>query len=156
MRVLCAVMLVASVAGSNAFAAKKKYKAPYGMAGCGISYLMPKDSVPLQIIGATTNQTSLNQTSSILSGTSGCTSGRQRIAQETKVFIDSNFMTLNREAAQGGGETLVAFADLLGCEPVNFTEQSKVHVHQIYREQSSESVMDEYRTLLDGQCTRVI
>ncbi len=93
-------------------------RADYGMAGCGLgSLVMKENSLVMQVLAATTNGTSGSQTFGITSGTSNCVSGGMVKAQrEQTAFAEVNFQDLKRNMATGGGEFVVSFASLLGCE----------------------------------------
>ena len=87
------------------------------MAGCGLGYVLlsnkGNDKVN-QILGATTNGTSGNQTFGITSGTSGCTEdGAVKMVKESEVFAEVNLDSLRREMAAGQGEFVRAFASLV-------------------------------------------
>jgi hypothetical protein len=91
--------------------------ASYGMAGCGFGgYAVAKNTKLAQMGASTLNGYSSNQSSAISSGTSNCDKLPESVTMmEQEVFISSNLDSLSREAAQGHGEHLVAFAELLGC-----------------------------------------
>jgi hypothetical protein len=93
--------------------------AQYGMAGCGLGSMLfsGDNSTFKQILAATTNGTSANQTFGITSGTSNCTSGGVvKAEREQAAFAEVNFQDLKANMAAGGGEFLTSFATLLGCE----------------------------------------
>jgi hypothetical protein len=93
--------------------------AQYGSAGCGLGSIVfgNDNSAIKQILAATTNGTFANQTFSITSGTSNCTSGGVvRAEREQAAFAEVNFQDLKANMAAGGGEFLASFATLLGCE----------------------------------------
>jgi hypothetical protein len=108
----------------------------YGMAGCGLgSLLFGNDNTTLmQILAATTNGTFGSQTFGITSGTSNCTAGGVvKAEREQAAFAEVNFQDLKRNMAAGGGEFLMSFSTLLGCEdsakPVFFKmSQEKLEV----------------------------
>lgn len=87
------------------------------MAGCGLGYVLlsNKDNSKVsQILGATTNGTSGNQTFGISSGTSGCTEdGAVKLVKEAEVFAEVNLESLRKDMARGDGEFVRAFASLL-------------------------------------------
>lgn len=89
------------------------------MAGCGLGYVLfahEDNSKPRQILGATVNGTSGNQTFGITSGTLGCTEdGAVKFAKEAEVFADVNLDSLRYEMAIGEGEYVNSFATLLGA-----------------------------------------
>ena len=90
------------------------------MAGCGLGYVLfghDDNSQVMQILAATTNGTSGNQTFGMTTGTSGCTEdGAVKFVKEAEVFADVNLDTLRREMAAGDGEFVRAFAALLGAQ----------------------------------------
>ena len=96
------------------------------MSGCGLGYLLfgnpnnssdvAPESRPAQILAATTNGIYGNQTFGITSGTSGCTQdGAVKLAKQTEMFAEINFVNLRREIATGEGEDVNTFAQLLGA-----------------------------------------
>ncbi|MBC7529957.1 MAG: DUF3015 family protein [Oligoflexus sp.] len=133
------------------------YQTAYGMAGCGLGSLIIQDnSAFLQFSASITNSTYLHQTFSITSGVSGCAGSKSNLAVEQKVFIESNLVSLNREAVTGQGETLRAFADLLGCETETFSKVSKDNFRVIYGDREPASILAGYKTFLPDQCSRLI
>lgn len=89
----------------------------FGMAGCGLGSLVFKDDeMATQILAATTNGTSGNQTFGITSGTSNCTDDGVATAQgKVPLFIETNQLALANDIARGQGETLESLAAVLGC-----------------------------------------
>ena len=89
----------------------------YGMAGCGLgSIVMGKDGG--QISAATTNGTFESQLFGMTSGISNCEpdeEGKTTISIGQQTFIKKNLASLEKEVAQGNGETLVALSEALGC-----------------------------------------
>lgn len=90
----------------------------YGTAGCGLGSMLfeGNNGKGPQILAATTNGTSGNQTFGITSGTLNCTTDgmvKQSMAQQA--FAEVNFEDLSQEMAKGHGEHLRAFAHLFGC-----------------------------------------
>jgi hypothetical protein len=85
--------------------------AKVGPAGCGLgNVVFGKDT---QILAATTNGTSGNQTFGITSGTSNCTAGGGVAQLES--FIEVNQVALANDVARGEGETITTLAAILGC-----------------------------------------
>jgi opacity protein-like surface antigen len=87
--------------------------------GCGLGHLLFKDagndSVVIQTFQATTNGTSGNQTFGITTGTSDCQRPKNFVSNERmNEFMVANMDNLARDIAQGRGETLDAFAELMG------------------------------------------
>lgn len=89
------------------------------MAGCGLGYVLfgHNDNTPImQVLAATTNGTSANQTFGMTTGTSGCTEdGAVKFVKEAEVFAEVNLDTLRREMATGQGEYVSSFAALIGA-----------------------------------------
>jgi hypothetical protein len=97
---------------SDAFAQK------YGAAGCGLGSLaFGNQPGGVQILAATTNGTSWNQTFGITSGTSNC--GPTGLAMGTKNFVDANREVLAKDAARGAGEAVGAIAVINLCKDVH-------------------------------------
>lgn len=123
MKKLLAVSFVIATAASSAFAGK------HNMAGCGLGYVLfahGDNSKIMQILGATTNGTSGNQTFGISSGTSGCTEdGAVKFVKEAEVYAEVNLDSLRREMAVGQGEFVNSFATLLGAKEGNRAELVK-------------------------------
>lgn len=114
-KLLALAFAVAIVAPSVAFAKGGNHP----MAGCGLGYVLfgnSDSSRLMQILAATTNGTSGNQTFGITSGTSGCTQdGAVKFAKEAEVYAEVNIDSLRVEMAQGSGNFVHSFAFLLGA-----------------------------------------
>jgi hypothetical protein len=87
--------------------------------GCGLGSMLflnnADNSVVLQTFQATTNGTYGNQTFGITSGTSECSQPKNFVSnQQINEFMVANMDNLARDIAQGRGETLDAFAELMG------------------------------------------
>jgi hypothetical protein len=87
--------------------------------GCGLGTMLFKNnadnSVILQTFQATTNGIYGNQTFGITTGTSECQQPKNFVSnQQLNEFMVANMDNLARDIAQGRGETLDAFAELLG------------------------------------------
>lgn len=98
--------------------------APYGAGGCGLGSIIFKDEPGgVQIFAATTNGTFGNQTFGITTGTLNCGDPIWAYSNnETKRFVAHNMDALALEIAQGKGETLDAFAELLQVPAENRAE----------------------------------
>jgi hypothetical protein len=87
--------------------------------GCGLGTVLwenkADNSILFQVLQATTNGTSANQTFGISSGTSNCQQP-SKIAQNEKLnlFVQANMDNLAKDIAMGKGESLDTFAELLG------------------------------------------
>jgi hypothetical protein len=113
MRKFVAVAAVAALFPAVAFAQANNI----GSCGWGSKVFDGQSGVAPQVLGATTNGTSGNQTFAITSGTSGCTQdGAVRSNWKTAMFIDGNKERLARDMSIGGGEALDSLAHLLGVD----------------------------------------
>jgi hypothetical protein len=96
------------------------------MSGCGLGYVLfgnSDNTQVMQILAATTNGTSGNQTFGITSGTSGCTQdGAVKFVKEAEVYAEINLKNIQQEMAAGGGEYLSGLASLLGVQEANRPE----------------------------------
>lgn len=110
---LVSLFVLAGVLASSgsAFAARK-----YGMAGCGLgSIVMGKKGS--QVSAGTTNGSSGSQTFGISTGTSNCKTDKVATAMmEQEQFLLTNLVVLQKEMAQGGGETVAALGETFGCQ----------------------------------------
>ncbi|MEK7702474.1 MAG: DUF3015 family protein [Nitrospirota bacterium] len=87
----------------------------YGAAGCGLgSMLFGNQSGPVQVVAATTNGTSGNQTFGITSGTLNCGKGMLASGERLNAFVASNLDSLSLEIAKGKGESLQTVVEMMG------------------------------------------
>lgn len=87
--------------------------------GCGVGSIVfeGQSGVAPQVLAATTNGISGNQTFGITSGTLGCTSdGVVAKRMKTAMFIENNKEQLARDMSVGSGETLASLAQLIGVD----------------------------------------
>ena len=118
-KVLAMSLAIATATPAVMFGAARGSSGNHTMAGCGLGYVLfahEDNSKIKQILGATTNGTSGNQTFGITSGTSGCTEdGAVKFVKEAEVYAEVNLDSLRREMAAGQGEFVNSFASLLGA-----------------------------------------
>src|SRR5687768_4536146 len=113
MKKLVAVAAVAALFPAVALAQQNNI----GSCGWGSKVFDGQSGVAPQVLGATTNGTSGNQTFAITSGTSGCTQdGAVSSNWRTAMFIDGNKHKLARDMSVGSGEALDSLAHLLGVD----------------------------------------
>ncbi len=126
-------VLVMSFLSSLAFADHH-----YGMAGCGIGAMVYKDQPgKIQIVAATLNNIIVPQTSAITTGSSNCHEERRDTAA---LYIQINKVALQKEIAQGTGETLAGLNEIYGCEDLNeFSSTLKTNFVEIYPTQEVEA-----------------
>jgi hypothetical protein len=86
-----------------------------GAAGCGLGNMLFKNEPGMvQILAATTNGTSGNQTFGITSGTSDCADGGSS-SKQASLFITVNQEALKKDIARGQGETLAGLSQIMNC-----------------------------------------
>lgn len=145
------------------------YENGYGMAGCGLGSILAKEvgwsNGSAQIFVATTNNTYGNQTVSMTIGISNCDEGllTDQLKAEQEVFVGANLASLAKDTARGSGESLEAFADLLGCaestsDLERFAAIGQSHHHMIFTSVSAHDVLSMYKSavIADGMsCIRI-
>lgn len=116
--------------------------AAYGPAGCGFGTMLlgEQKGLPMNVIAATINGSSGNQTFGMSTGTLGC-----KVDDSTKVaalnFIEGNKVALAKDAALGKGETLAALAKIYKCSNVeSFGETLQGNYEEIFMNNSSEKI----------------
>ncbi len=146
-------------------------KLRYGMAGCGIASLFIDKNEQLPQLGnsalsnlfpylAIGNLFFCIDTSAMTTGTSNCTDSPSASAMlmEQQVFVSSNYDSITKEAAQGTGEHLVAFAEVLGCDAGAFASFTQVNHRSLFG-QSPDATLETVKDLIrrDGilSCERV-
>ena len=108
------VVVVAGLFSTGAMAAGENNT---GSCGWGAKLFDGQRGIAPQVLAATTNGTSGNQTFGITSGTSGCTQdGVVKSNWKTAMFIDGNKEKLARDMSVGSGEALDSLAHLLGVD----------------------------------------
>lgn len=106
-KILCFALVAAASFAATANAANT------GMAGCGLgSMAFEHDNSKLQIVAATLNGTSGNQTFGITSGTSNCVDSG---ATASAMYIAVNQESLKKDIARGEGESLNGLSQILKC-----------------------------------------
>ncbi|MFA9373156.1 DUF3015 family protein [Poseidonibacter sp.] len=111
--------------------------------GCGLGSLIIKDqsTVVMQVLAATTNGTSGNQTFGISSGTLNC-SQPSTVASNDKLnkFVADNMDELALDISAGQGETLSTVATLLNVKDVSsFNAKLKANFSNIYANENVNS-----------------
>jgi len=132
-----------------------RYMMPtYGMAGCGLgSMIFTRNQRSEQWLAAIFNDGLFPQSFSISTGTSNCVDVDEEQSQaEQEIFIDSNFNALRIDAARGDGESLRAYAELLGCHKEGlydtFASLSQGQFNFIFSDAQPRSVAERYRDSL--------
>ena len=150
MKKLVAVAAVAALFPAVALAQQNNI----GSCGWGSKVFDGQSGVAPQVLGATTNGTSGNQTFGITFGTSGCTQdGAVRSTWKTAMFIDSNKERLARDMSVGEGEALESLAHLLGVEPADraaFNRIARDNMQRIFPSENAgtEQVVTALRAVL--------
>jgi hypothetical protein len=115
---VAAAVLVAAGAASAAEATlpAKGGRAVYGVAGCGVGSLIFGDQPGfVQVLAATTNGISGNQTFGITTGTLNCGEGAFS-TKGAQLFIEANKEALAKDASRGSGETISTLSHIAGCK----------------------------------------
>lgn len=138
-------------------------KMRYGMAGCGFTSIFIQKNEMLPQIGKAAADwyfaLGSTNTSAMTTGTSNCTNNPSEAAMlmEQQVFVSMNYNSINKEAAQGAGEHLTAFAQVLGCNEAEFAEFTKANHAQIFS--GAEGTLENVKTLIQKgetlSCERV-
>jgi hypothetical protein len=134
------LVLLLCVLGMVVAMASTALAQPYGTAGCGLgSVLFGTQPGGVQIFAATTNGTFGNQTFGITTGTLNCGDPIWEVGstemQRMKLFVAHNMDALATDIAQGQGETLDAFAELLqvpAAERVEFASKLQLSFDQVF------------------------
>ncbi len=112
-----------------------------GTCGWGAKLFDGQRGIAPQVLAATTNGTSGNQTFGISSGTSGCTQdGVVKSNWKTAMFIDGNKDKLARDMSTGNGEALESLAKLIGIQDQHkaaFFKATKDNFAQIFASDNS-------------------
>lgn len=158
---------VTSAADGEASGGAGYKTAPYGMAGCGLGSLVMKSNTKgAQSSAATTNAYTYTTLFGILSGTSNCVdTDSETAAVEREVYISANLASLSKEAAQGEGRHLLAFADVLGCASEesypHFVKVSQEQHQAIFNSEDPQAVLNSYisavksNSQLKTECARL-
>lgn len=103
---------------ATALISTSAFAANYQAQGCGLGSTIWTDGSNLvhQVLGATTNGISGNNTFGMTSGTSNCELESGGMAQA--VFIEANKVALANDIARGQGDTLASLTRMYGCENV--------------------------------------
>lgn len=127
------------------------FAAPYGSSGCGLgSMIFEKDNTWWkQVLAATTNGTSGNQTFAISSGTLNCDSPTAGKTAQVEAYIEANKMALANDIAKGNGETISGLSKVFGCaDSAAFGKALKTNYSTIYS--SSDVATNEVATKING------
>jgi len=110
--IVIALLSVSSLSFAN------HHKKGYGSSGCGLgSMLIEGDNTWWkQVLAATTNGISGNQTFGISSGTLNCDSPTPGKMAQIEAYIEANKMALANDIAKGDGETVSGLSKVYGCE----------------------------------------
>jgi hypothetical protein len=116
-KILLATVLLALT--STSFAA-------HGPAGCGLGAMIFKDKegLVMNVLAATFNGTSGNQTFGMSTGTLGCEDAATASVASV-AFVEGNIVALSNDVAQGQGETLSAYLTIVNGQNVNAAKLQK-------------------------------
>ena len=94
-------------------------------AGCGLGKQMwiGQSGIVAHILAAVTNESISPASTSITSGTSGCSAdGVVLNEKEQELFVATNLERLSQEMARGNGNHLQSLAGLMGCQSTVYAE----------------------------------
>ncbi len=103
--------------------------------GCGLGSMIidNQNTVAKQVVAATLNSLSGNQTFGITTGTMGCEKPTLLVSREVEVFVADNMDDLATDIAMGEGERLDTLAAMLGVkDKAAFGEKLKANFDKIY------------------------
>ena len=115
-----------------------KTSTPRDNVGTGLGTIIfdGNDGLVEQVLAATTNGSSGNQTFAITSGTSGAKPWSKLVMnEETNSFVKDNMDTLARDMARGSGESLDTLAELMGVKAADraaFAKDIQANFTRIY------------------------
>lgn len=125
------VILAASLvmASSASFAASD--------AGCGVGTMIweGKEGIAPNVLAATTNGTSGNQTFGMTTGTLGCDNSNSKGFMAMNEYLDSNLDKVARDMSRGQGEALDGLAAVMGIadqDKTTFYQVSKANFDKIF------------------------
>lgn len=152
----------APAAETAAAPAAGTYRPAYGMAGCGLGSLIIKSPAQWPQVGAWALNAIGYQTFAITSGTSNCkTKGGTAYVDEQETFVSANLPRLEQEAAQGQGELLSSYAEVLGCRgdaSEALRRLSQEQFDYVFEKKEAQSVLARTHELLKSnavECVRV-
>ncbi len=121
--------------------------------GCGLGTQLWEGNKGLasKVLGATTNGSFGNQTFGLTFNTIGCNgTGTVTVDARLNLFAGANLDRLARDMANGQGETLDAFAQLMNVAAADrpvFNEFTRVHFAEIFAGEGEVSAADVLRSL---------
>jgi hypothetical protein len=140
---------------SAAASLSERYVQPsFGMAGCGLGSMIFKENKRSeQWLASIINDVVIPQSIVITTGTSNCVDAdEEQMQAEQEIFIDTNLHSLKLESARGEGESLRAFADLLGCQKEGlfdtFASSAQGQYAFIFSDSQPSSIAGRYRDVL--------
>jgi hypothetical protein len=127
---------IALIAGSNQ--AFSKEMSQDKSSGCGYGWEVMKDQTLLaSSVRSTTNGTASNSIAMTM-GTSGCAKHDIVLQEKQQLhFANSNYEMIVAEMANGQGEYLNSFADVLGCDNVAFGASAQANLETIIADNGS-------------------
>jgi hypothetical protein len=117
--------------------------ANYGPSGCGLGSMLLKDSKGLvtNVLAATINGISGNQTFGMSSGTLGCNVDDSTMVAAVS-YIEANKVALLNDIARGSGETLASLGQIYRCSSDQFASALQSNYEQVIRAEASAQQLD--------------
>jgi hypothetical protein len=111
------------------------FAAGYGAAGCGLGSMLfeGKNEWYEQVMAATTNGTSGNQTFGITFGSLNCDANKVALnSEKATVFVAANKNAVVNELALGQGESVSVLANIFECQnAAAFADVMKANYNQV-------------------------
>jgi hypothetical protein len=120
----------------------------HGPAGCGLGSIVleGKEGLVFNVLAATLNGTSANQTFGMSTGTLGCEDAKTAKVSAVS-FIEGNKVALTNDIARGNGETLEAYLSVVGKTNAN-KETLKNNFSSIFAENNAVSIDAKINSLI--------
>ncbi len=120
--------------------------------GCGLGSMIidNQNTVAKQVVAATLNSLSGNQTFGITTGTMGCEKPTLLVSREVETFVADNMDDLATDIAMGQGESLDTLASMMGVkDKAAFSTKLKANFDKIYASEdvTSAKVIDQIVTI---------
>ncbi|KAK3603990.1 hypothetical protein CHS0354_026786 [Potamilus streckersoni] len=130
-------------AGAVLFSAQTVFAGSSAGCGLGSTIFQGKDGLVFNVLAATTNGTSGNQTFGMTTGTLGC-KGDDVVykEKEAEVFVTDNYELLLNDAGRGNGEYVTTYASLMGCtDTTAFAKAVQTNSGSIFSSQDTAAVL---------------
>lgn len=120
----------------------------HGPAGCGLGSIIfeGKEGLMFNVLAATFNGTSANQTFGMSTGTLNCEDAKTAKVSAVS-FIEGNKVALANDIARGNGETLEAYLSVVGKTNAN-TAVLKSNFSEIFANENADAINAKINSLI--------